>query len=419
MPAAQAAALEKEWWFWARDNQLAPPGDWLVWFILAGRGWGKTRTGAEWVTAAAREATSPEHYALVAKTPADARDVMIEGPESGLLAVAAPDFRPDYEPSKRRLTWPNGTWATIYSSAEYETLRGPQHHRAWCDELRAWHYPRETWDNLMLGLRLGPRPQVCVTTTGRRIPLLRELLARAGGDVVVTRGTTYENRSNLSPAFFRFIAARYEGTNLGRQELDGSILDEVEGALLKCLDFERSRVVKAPDLVSIVVAVDPAVTATPGSSETGIVVCAVGRDGHGYTLDDMTVRASPREWALQAVAAYHKYRADMIVGEVNNGGDLVEANIRTVDKDIPYAAVHASRGKEVRAGPVASLFEQQKAHHVGMLGDLEDQWASWIPGEGDSPDRLDAEVWGLTKVMRLDLKASEPPSGGQTKLSGA
>jgi phage terminase large subunit-like protein len=396
------------WTFWARDNQLTPEGDWQVWLLLAGRGFGKTRTGAEWVRAEV-EAGRRHQLALIAPTAADVRDIMIEG-ESGILRTSPPWFRPEYEPSKRRLTWPNGATATTYSAEDPDQLRGPNIDGAWCDELAAWKYAQETWDMLMFTLRAGDNPRAVVTTTPRPTKIVRELVASS--TTHVTKGRTYDNVANLAPTFIKRITAKYAGTRLGRQELDAEILDDNPGALWKREEMiEARRVRNLPDnLIRIVVAIDPAVTHGEESDETGIVVAAVGEDRHGYILEDCSLRASPDGWATAAVTAYHKYRADRIVAEVNNGGEMVEHTVHTVEANIPYTAVHASRGKLTRAEPIAALYEQGKVHHVGTFPALEDQMCSWTPGE-KSPDRMDALVWALTALMVDESKvplADEP-----------
>src|SRR6266446_5793009 len=335
-------ALESEWPFWARPNQLTPPGDWRAWLLLAGRGFGKTRTGAEWVRT--QVATGKRRIALVAPTAADARDVMIEG-ESGLLAISPQLDRPIYEPSKRRVTWPNGAIATAYSADEPERLRGPQHDAAWCDELGAWRYP-EAYDMLLFGLRLGDDPRLVVTTTPRPIKIIREMIADP--TVVVTRGSTYDNRGNLAPAFFEQIIRKYEGTRLGRQELEAELLEDTPGALWSHASIEASRLRSAPEMTRIVVALDPAVTSGDEADETGIVVAGKDKNGHGYVLADLSGRYPPTEWARLAITAYATHGADRVVAEVNNGGDMVEATLRMVDPNVAFTAVRASRGKVVR-----------------------------------------------------------------------
>jgi phage terminase large subunit-like protein len=391
----EARRLEYDWLYWSRPEQRAPAGDWRTWLVLAGRGFGKTRTGAEWVREQA-ESGRCGRLALVAPTAADARDVMVEG-ESGILAICPRRFRPLYEPSKRRLTWPNGSLATLYSADEPDRLRGPQHDCAWCDEAGVWRFP-DAWDMLQFGLRLGADPRVVVTTTPKPVRLVRELATDP--TTTVTRGSTYDNAANLAPAFLDQIVRRYEGTRLGRQELHAELLDDTPGALWTRAAIENLRVKAAPDLTRIVVAIDPAVTSGEDADETGIVVAGKGVDGHAYVLKDLTCRLSPDGWARRAVNAYHELSADRIIAEVNNGGDLVEQVIRTVDRRVSYRKVHATRGKRVRAEPVAALYEQSKVHHVGMFADLEDQQCSFTPdGYDGSPDRVDALVWALTELM--------------------
>ena len=358
----QALELVHDWSFWARSNQLPPSGAWRVWLLLAGRGFGKTRTGAEWVRSRVA-AGSARRIALVAPTAADVRDVMIQG-ETGLLAISPPDLQPKYEPSKRRLTWPNGALATCFSAEEPNRLRGPQHDAAWCDELAAWRHP-ETWDMLMFGLRLGADPRCVVTTTPKPVRLLRQLLGDAGA--VVTRGSTYDNRDNLAPAFLAEIVRRYEGTRLGRQELQAELLDDTPGALWTRDAIDRARVALAPALRRVVVAVDPATSVGEEADETGIIVAAVGQDGHGYVLDDLSGRFPPHGWARRAVAAYHARQADRVVAEVNNGGDLVEATIRMIDASVSYRAVRASRGKAVRADTHEAVCAERYGNLVRLI----------------------------------------------------
>lgn len=348
------------------------------------------------------ETNAAGRIALVAPTAADARDVLVEG-QSGILAISPDWNRPVYEPSKRRLTWPNGSIAVTYSADEPERLRGPQHDAAVCDELAAWRYP-EAWDMLMFGLRLGNDPRVSVATTPKPVKLLKELLAREGKDVVVTRGSTYENSSNLARSFIETIVRKYEGTRLGRQELLAELLTDVPNALWQRSKIDELRVSKAPELRRIVVAIDPAAKSEEGSDETGIIVAGIAHDGQGYVLDDLSGRYQPLEWARKAIKAYRDYKADRIIAEVNNGGEMVEATLRSVEKTIPYRAVHATRGKVIRAEPIAALYEQGKIHHVGSLAKLEDQLCEMTldydrVAAGYSPDRLDAAVWALTELM--------------------
>lgn len=389
-------APSKPWREIARPSQIAPDGAWWLWLILAGRGFGKTRTGAEWVH---ENVGRFGRWHFVAPTAADVRDVMVEG-ESGILATAPKGGRPLYEPSKRKLTWPNGATASLFSADEPERLRGPQCEAFWADELAAWRYMQEAWDQLMFGFRLGSDPQGVATTTPRPYPLIRELLERDG--VTVTRGTTYENLANLAPAFAAQIIGKYEGTRLGRQELNAEILEDVEGALWSLGMIDVTRVEAHPELTRVVVAIDPAVTSTEASDETGMVVAGLGTDGHGYVLQDLSDRYTPAGWAKKAADAFRMQGADRIIGEVNNGGDLVEANLRTVGRSLPFTKVHASRGKRTRAEPVAALYEQQRIHHVGSFPELEDQLTRWVPDSGmASPDRMDALVWAFWELFRL------------------
>lgn len=391
-------ALAWKWSGWrARPEQL-PPADpnWVVWLLLAGRGFGKTRTGAETVRAEI-EAGRAQRVALVAPTAADVRDVMVEG-ESGILNVSPPWFRPLYEPSKRRLTWPNGSVATCFSADEPERLRGPQHDFAWCDELAAWRYP-EAWHMLMLGLRLG-LPRAVVTTTPKPTSLVREL-ARAP-TTALTRGSTYDNWANLAPAFLSTIVGKYQGTALGRQEIYAELLEEADGALWKRATIAAALVPpeEVPELKRVVVAIDPAVSTGPQSDETGIVAAGLGVDGLVYVLDDASGRFSPDEWARRAIRLYEDRRADRVIGEANNGGELIALTLRTVMPGVAYKAVHASRGKRTRAEPVAALYEQRRVKHAGLFPQLEDQLCTWTPGGAErSPDRLDALVWAVTELM--------------------
>ncbi len=394
----EAAALLYDWSFWARPEQVAPSGAWFVWLLRSGRGFGKTRTGAEWVIERAHSGF--RRIALVGQSKADVRDTMVELGDSAILRVSPPWFMPKYEPSKRRLTWPNGAVAMVYSGDEPGQLRGPQHDSAWVDELAKFRYPEETWANLMFGLRIGARPQVVVTTTPRPIPLIKRLMA-ASTTVDVQR-SSYDNLANLAPTFVREVLDKYAGTRLGRQEIEGAILDDAPGALWKRGEIEAARVVKAPELERVVVAVDP--NATAGGDEAGVIVAgrrmAADKRMQLYVLEDATVRGSPLTWASAAVTAYYKFRADRIVAETNNGGEMVEATIRQVDAGVAYKGVHASRGKATRAEPVAAFYEQGRGHHVGMFAQLEDELCQWVPGEGQaSPNRLDALVWAATELM--------------------
>lgn len=346
-----------------------------------------------------------KRLAIVARTAADVRDVLIEG-ESGLLAKSHPRFYPKYEPSFRRITWPNGAIATTYSAEEPDQLRGPQHDGALCDEFASWRYLQETWDNLLLGLRLGTHPQVVVMTTPRPIKQLKTLITDPTS--AVTRGSTYENLENLAPPFRKQVMEKYEGTRLGRQELYGDILEDVEGALWNRAMIEKTRVTGArlPQMKRVVIGVDPAVTSGEDADETGIVVVGKGTDGRGYVLADRSGRFTPDGWASRVVIAYDEFKADRIIGEANNGGDLVEKTIRTVGKSVSYKKVHASRGKYKRAEPVAALYEQGRVSHVGMFAEMEDQMCMFIPeGMDTSPDRADALVWSLTELFLEEKRA--------------
>lgn len=406
MHASIATALAETladggWRAKARPSQLPPEGDWLGWLLMAGRGFGKNFTGAGWVNELVETRTAGR-IALVAATAADARDTMVEG-QSGLLRLAPAWNRPLYEPSKRRLTWPNGAIATTFSSEEADRLRGPEHDAAWADELAAWNEPQATWDMLQFGLRLGKRPRWLATTTPRPIKLVKDILAREGKDVVVTRGTTFENEANLAPTFLAAVRARYEGTRLGRQELNAELLSDVAGALWQMEWLDRDRVTSVPELKRIVVAIDPAVSNNEGSDETGIVIAGVARDQQAYVLEDLSGRYAPHEWAAKAIDAYRRHKADRILAEINNGGDMVEGTIRAIDPRVSFKKVHASRGKVVRAEPIAALYEQRKVHHAGGFATLEDQMCGFTSDfdrarAGYSPDRVDALVWALTEL---------------------
>ena len=391
------------WEFWARPKQLEPPGeDWSTWLVLAGRGFGKTRTGAEWVRKRV-ESGLAMNIALVADTAADARDIMVEG-VTGIMAVSHPRFKPTYEPSKRRLVWPNGARGICYAAESPEALRGAQHDTAWCDEPAKWRNLRKTdieggtaWDNLLFGLRVGSLPRVCCTTTPRAIPWVKNLKDKP--TTIITTGSSYENRQNLSPRWFKDVIQPYEGTRLGRQEIHAELIEDVVGALWTREVIEKFRLNDSPvEFTRIVIAVDPSVTGNETSDECGIVAAGLGTDGHAYVLSDDSLRASPDIWASRAVKAYHTRHADCIVAETNNGGEMVGLTIRTVDDMVSYKSITASRGKQVRAEPVAALYEQGRVHHVGSFPLMEDEMCLWIPGE-KSPNRMDALVWAITELM--------------------
>jgi phage terminase large subunit-like protein len=395
-PVARERLLRR-WDVWGRPEQQPPPGEWRTWLILAGRGWGKSRTGAEWVRAMATRGRA-RRIALVARTAADVRDVLIEG-ESGLLAIHRADERPVWEPSRRRLTWPNGAIATTYSADEPDQLRGPQHDSAWVDEICAWRYP-DAWDQLQLGLRLGDDPRVVATTTPRPTALVRALVAAPS--TVVTRGRTADNARNLAPGVVEALSARYAGTRLGRQELEGEILDDTPGALWTRAMIESTSARVAPELRRVVVALDPSVAADGGGDECGIVVAGVDYEGRAWVLRDGSGNLSPADWSRRAVALAEEHSADCIVAEANQGGALVEQTLRAAGARTRVRLVHAARGKRARAEPVAALYEQGRVKHLPGLQRLEDEMCTWSSAAGDpSPNRLDALVWACFDLCGL------------------
>jgi phage terminase large subunit-like protein len=421
---AEAEALRWEWGFWARPKQIAPAGGWLFWFLCAGRGFGKTRTGAEWVRQRVKDGA--KHIIFAGATASDLRDIMIEG-ESGILSIYPDGERPHYEPSKARLTWGNGAQALLLSADEPERFRGKQSDTIWADELAAWRYP-EAWDQLMFGFRLGKlygvKPKAAISTTPRPTPLIRRLLKHKRS--VLTVGSSYENRANLTDEYVAEVLAGYEGTRLGRQELYAEILEDIPGALWTRQNIEDNRRPEAKGpFRRIIVAIDPAVTSNKDSDETGIVVVALAADDrHALVIEDASGRYTPDGWARRAIELYQRWDADAIVAEVNNGGDLVQFTVETVAQTMPradggtgavvhYKAVHASRGKARRAEPIAALYEQGRVHHVGHLAKLEDELCTFDPMtnlstvtdgltgqlKGTSPGRMDATVWGLTELL--------------------
>jgi phage terminase large subunit-like protein len=403
------AALRSDWRSLARPEQLPPPGDWTTWVFCAGRGAGKTRSGAEWVQERV-EAGIAKRIHLVAPTAADCRDVMIEG-ASGLLSVSPSHMRPTYLPSLRKVEWPNGAVALLFSSDEPDRLRGPQCDTLWIDELCAARRPQEILDMSMLGLRLSRDPRCLVTTTPRPIKPFKALLARAGQDVVVTRCSTMANAENLARPFLSQILQQYQGTRLGRQELNAELLLDVPGALWTLQMLEDTRVNEAPaQFQRIVVGVDPAGSSAEWADQTGIVVAALGHDGHTYLLEDASGRYTPAQWAQVVVDLYHRHRADRICVEKNFGGDMAEHTIRSADPSVAIKAVTSSRGKVLRAEPIAALFEQKRAHIVGSLPALEDQLTnfthSYDRARDGSPDRVDAAVFALT-----ELTCNQPVGG--------
>ncbi len=384
-----------------RPSQQTPPGDWRTWLVLAGRGWGKNLAASSDGISYAL-ANPGARIAVVAPTYADARDTCVEG-ATGLLSVLPRPSLRNWNRSIGELLLTNGSQFKLFSADKPERLRGPQHHRALCDEVGAWRYP-STWDMLMFGLRLGSDPQAIVTTTPRPTALIKQLAEAP--TTYLTRGSTYENLDNLPPAFAEQILSRYAGTRLGRQELEAEILTDTPGALWTYAMLEDRR--PAPDLTRVVVAIDPAATSGESSDETGIVVVGLGVDGRGYVVADRSCRLSPDGWARRAIAAFDDFTSDLVVAEVNNGGEMVEHTIRTVRKQIPYKQIHASRGKAIRAQPVAALYEQGRVSHCEVFPELEDQLVTWTPESGSSPDRLDALVWALTELM----VGAPPPSAG-------
>lgn len=397
----QAGPLLRHWEFWSRGNQKQPGGMWRIWLIMAGRGYGKTRTGAEWVRDFARR-HGLCRIALVAATQAEARAIMVEG-ESGILAVSQGAERPRFEPSLDRLVWPNGTIATLYSAAEPDRLRGASHHLAWADEIAKWKLGEAAWDNLMLGLRLGDYPRVIATTTPRPVPLLQRLLADRR--VAVSRGRTRDNGLHLPGAFLAATAAAYGGTRLGRQELDGELIDDIEGSLWPRALIESCRAKEAPDLMRIVLAVDPPAGAGAQSDACGIVVAGLGDDNRGYVLADASAQGlSPEGWARKVADAARSWKADRIVAEANQGGAMVRSVLDAAGHSLPLRLVHASRGKTARAEPVAALYEAGRVSHAGTFPALEDEMAGMTiggdyAGPGRSPDRADALVYALTELM--------------------
>ncbi|MDT7529419.1 terminase family protein [Sphingopyxis sp. SE2] len=406
----KAALLLTDWPWWRRGDQCPPAGDWHVWMLLAGRGFGKTRTGAEWIRGYA-ETHRGARIALVAASLHEGRQVMIEG-ESGLLAIAPDDDRPDYESSLRRLSWANGAVATLYSAAEPESLRGPEHSAAWCDEIAKWPQGEAAWDNLMLTMRIGENPRVVATTTPRGVPLVRRLIDEKG--VEKTGGSTRNNRHNLSPQWLATMDRLYGGTRLGRQELGGELLEDVEGALWTRALVERCRVEAdaVGKSVRVVIGVDP--PATVNGDACGIVVAVQLRDKRLAVVEDASVEnPPPHVWAQAVAAAAARWGADRVVAESNMGGEMVENILRQADLTLPVVPVHASLGKARRAEPVAIAYERGQVVHAGVFGSLEDQLCGLqvgggYAGPGRSPDRADACVWALAALLEGMKKGREP-----------
>jgi phage terminase large subunit-like protein len=377
-----------------------PEGNWFIWAFIAGRGAGKTRSAAEAILELAEKPN--KRIALVGRIPSDVRDVMIEG-ESGLIACAKRiGLELEYVPSKGRLVFPNGTIAYTYSAEVPSKLRGPQHDYAWADELSSWNDARKgdavdtAWNNLVLGLRLGKQPRVIVTTTPKPNLLTKTILKRQS--TVITSGSTYDNLENLAPTFKEQVLATYEGTRIGRQELMGELLEDVDGALWTNRMLEEALVDEVPEMRRVVVAVDPSGGDAEGNDEQGIVVAGQGIDGNYYVLADRSCKLTPQGWASRAIEAFYEFDSDKLVAERNYGGDMVEAVIKNIDKNVNFKMVTASRGKLQRAEPVAALYEQGKVKHVKGLEALEAQMTGWTPQDGTSPDRMDAMVWALTEL---------------------
>lgn len=410
---AEAIALDTDWEFWARPDQKIPKAllDGLksLWLPLAGRGWGKTRCGAEFVRTLV-QTDNYERIALIGPTAGDIRDVMIEG-ESGLLHIFPKHQRPTFNPSKRLVTFHNGATGHTYSAEEPSRLRGPQHHAGWADEFCSWRYQEDTWDMYQFGLRLGVNPLTIMTTTPKPTKILKEIAADE--DTHLTRGKTSDNEQNLAKPFLKRIKRKYEGTRLGRQELNAEILDDNPNSLFNRKDIEKGRVKKHPELARIVVAIDPAVTNNVNSDDTGIVAAGIGHNNEAYVLEDCTLKDDVTEWAKTAVKLFDILEADLIVGEVNNGGDLVEVVIRQAEKDearvktgpVAYECVRATRGKALRAEFLTLLYEQGRIHHVGTFPDLEDEMCEFDPTleKQPSPNRLDALVWAMTLLFGSDI----------------
>lgn len=392
-------------WAWnhARVDQRPPAGrDWLVWLIMGGRGSGKTRTGAEWTR---RKTLDNPRIALIAPTGPDARDIMVEG-ESGILATSPPDEYPEWEPSKKQITWPNGAKAHVFSGEEPDRLRGPQHYCAWIDEPAHTDLIEQVWANLLFGLRLGTHPQICATTTPAPVPWMKELVASP--DTRLVNPSTYDNLDNLAPVYRKIILSKYEGTRLGKQEIHGELLSDVEGSLWKYAIIEQERVSKAPALDRVVVSIDPAGTANKTSDETGIVVIGIAGE-HLYMLADASGRYSPEGWSSRAIGLVDTYDADAIVAEKNYGGDMVRSvltNSVGPGEVVPrIIEVTSRRGKLIRAEPIYALYERRLVHHVGPTADLDEQMCSWVPG-ASSPDRLDALVHGATELAKVAMPST-------------
>lgn len=407
LSTSEREEIHSHWRLWARPEQIAPQQDWQCWLICAGRGFGKTRAGSEWVREIARD-NRQARIALVGASIAEVRAVMVEG-ESGILACASDNARPIFESSLKRITWPNGASAQLYSASEPESLRGPQHSHAWCDEIAKWDNSSDrairAWDNLQMGLRLGDNPRITATTTPRSVPLLRRLMdAEASGEVIVSRGSTYDNAANLPDKFVAAMTSQFGGTTLGSQEIDGHLLEEVEGALWSRSLLEQAREkLCAEPMTRIIVGVDPPISAR--GDECGIIVAGITSSGIAKILADTSIaKASPEQWARAVAATAMEWKADRVVAEANQGGQMVESVLRAADCQMPIKLVHASVGKSARAEPIAALYEAGRVNHLGLFPQLEDQLCGLMAGgsyegPGRSPDRADALVWALSELM--------------------
>jgi phage terminase large subunit-like protein len=391
-----AAFLLEDWRFWARDEQLAPPGDWRIWLFLGGRGSGKTRSGAQWIADGVARGKM-QRVALIGATHNDARSVMIEG-SSGLLSVSESAV---FEPSNGRVLWPSGAVATVLSAEEPDSIRGHQFDSAWCDEFAKWADPQAALDMALMGLRLGHDPRMAVTTTPRNIAALKMLIESS--ETTLTQSTTRANAANLAPGFIELMEARYGGTRLGRQELDAELIDDNEDALWKRSWIEAARLREAPPMTRVVVAVDP--PATAHGDECGIVVAGRAGDDCFVLADRSAAGLTPAAWSRRVIDAFEKHRADSIVAEANQGGDMVKAVLLQELPDAPVKLVHATRGKRIRAEPVAQLYEKGRVHHIGAFAELEDQMCQY-DGTGASPDRMDALVWALAHLFPMTRAAN-------------
>jgi len=409
-PAILTELRKSPWWFIGRPEQQEPEGDWFIWLILSGRGWGKTRTGAEWL--ARKVIDNPKtkdnvatQWAIFAPTFKDAKSICVEGPSGLLKALQHNGLQNEvdfiYNKSSHKIDFASGARIHTFGADSPDSGRGLNLSGAWLDEIASWQYPYESWtEGLAPALRIGERPRVVVTTTPKPLRLIREWVSRTDGSIHLTRGSTFDNAKNLSGNALKELRSRYEGTRTGRQELYGEILEQAEGALWTRNWIEDARISKdeIPRFTRVIVGIDPAVTNSETSDETGIITCALGVDKEFYVLADDTLRATPNEWGKRALQAYTRWGADRIVAEVNNGGDMVAMVIHQIDRGAAVKKVHATRNKSTRAEPISALYEQGKVHHVGGFPQLEDQMVLWTPDSRKSPDRLDALVWALTEL---------------------